>query len=68
MAYVKHKRINGHDYYYLVESYRADGKVKTRNLKYLGKNPALPVDVVHPKGLTEGRYKQKTLWEVNDDA
>ncbi len=42
MAYVRRKRIKGHDYYYLVESYRRNGKVKTRTLKYLGTTPTVP--------------------------
>jgi hypothetical protein len=45
MAYIRKKRIKGHDYYYLVESYRLDGKVKTRLLKYLGTNPTVPPEV-----------------------
>jgi hypothetical protein len=32
VAYVRCKRLKGHDYYYLVESYRQAGKVKTRTL------------------------------------
>lgn len=39
MAYVRRKQIKGRDYFYLVESYRRDGKVKTRTLKYLGRDP-----------------------------
>lgn len=42
MAYVRRKRIKAHDYYYLVESYRRNGKVKTRTLKYLGTTPTVP--------------------------
>ena len=42
MAYVRRKRLKGHDYYYLVESYRQEGKVKTRTLKYLGTAPQVP--------------------------
>lgn len=42
MAYVRRKRLKGHDYYYLVESFRRDGKVKTRTLKYLGTSPKVP--------------------------
>jgi len=43
VAYVRGKRLKGHDYYYLVESYRQDGKVKTRTLQYLGTTPEVPV-------------------------
>lgn len=39
MAYVRRKQIKGRAYFYLVESYRRDGKVKTRTLKYLGRDP-----------------------------
>ena len=42
MAYVRRKRLKGHDYYYLVASFRQDGKVKTRTLKYLGTTPQVP--------------------------
>lgn len=42
MAYVRRKRLKGHDYYYLVESFRQAGKVKTRTLKYLGRTPQVP--------------------------
>jgi len=42
MAYVRRKRIKGHDYYYLVESVRLNGKVRSRTLKYLGKTPTVP--------------------------
>jgi hypothetical protein len=39
MAYIKEKFINGSGpYLYLQESYREGDKVKTRHLKYLGKN------------------------------
>jgi len=47
MAYVRRKRVKGHDYYYLVKSYRLNGKVKTRILKYLGSSPHVPVPVQH---------------------
>lgn len=51
MAYVRRKRIQGHDYYYLVESYRLNGKVRSRTLKYLGKTPTVPPEyqaLMHP--------------------
>lgn len=61
MAYVRRKRVKGHDYYYLVESYRQDGKVRTRNLKYLGTTPDLPTQYQH---LLEPRRNrvQSLLW------
>lgn len=37
MAYLKPKRIRGHTYWYVVESRRVDGGVKTVNLAYLGR-------------------------------
>ena len=37
MAYLKSKIVNGHAYWYVVESKRVDGKVKTVHLEYLGK-------------------------------
>lgn len=42
MAFVRRKQVKGCDYYYLVESFRQNGKVKTRTLKYLGKTPQVP--------------------------
>ncbi len=61
MAYVRRKRLKGHDYYYLVESFRQDGKVKTRTLKYLGTTPQVPSQFQY---LLESRRnpKQRLLW------
>ena len=39
MPHVKRKRIRGNEYYYLVHNHRRGGKVKTRTLEYLGKEP-----------------------------
>ena len=61
MAYVRRKRLKGHDYYYLVESYRQAGKVKTRTLKYLGTTPQVPSQFQY---LLESRRnpRQRLLW------
>ena len=61
MAYVRRKRLKGHDYYYLVESYRQAGKVKTRTLKYLGTTPQVPSQLQY---LLESRRspRQRLLW------
>jgi hypothetical protein len=61
MAYVKRKRINGVDYYYLVESYRAQGKVKSRTLAYLGKDRKVPAQFVHLAGRPRRRRRQQLL-------
>jgi len=45
MAYVVKKTISGKDYYYLKESKRVDGKVKTRNIAYFGKKKPTKKDV-----------------------
>ena len=37
MAFVRTKTIKGHDYEYLVETYREGDKVKQRVIKYLGR-------------------------------
>jgi transposase len=37
MAHLKPKKIRGHTYWYVVQSRRADGKVKTDTLAYLGR-------------------------------
>lgn len=62
MAYVKRKRIKGNDYYYLAESYRAGGKVKTRTLAYLGRNPEVPEHLTHHMVRTR-RHRQKMFWD-----
>lgn len=63
MAYVRKKRIKGHDYYYLIESYRRHGKVKTRTLKYLGTSPDVPPEWQHLLGPRRRRPHQPTLWD-----
>jgi hypothetical protein len=62
VAYVRRKRLKGHDYYYLVESYRQEGKVKTRTLKYLGTTPQVPTQYQY---LLESRRNpaQGLLWD-----
>ena len=61
MAFVRRKRLKGHDYYYLVESRRQNGKVKTRTLKYLGRTPDVPAQFQY---LLESRRspRQGLLW------
>lgn len=61
MAYVKKKRIKGRLYYYLVESYRRNGKVKTRTIKYLGTSPDVPPEYRHLLG--PRRSTQSSLWD-----
>ena len=63
MAYVKKKRLKGRDYYYLVESYRSEGKVKTRTLKYLGTTPEVPEELRHLLGPRRRRPAQPLLWD-----
>ena len=36
MTFVRKKRVNGYEYYQLVESYRENGKVRQRTLAHLG--------------------------------
>jgi len=62
VAYVRRKRLKGRDYYYLVESYRQDGKVKTRHLKYLGTTPHVPPQYQHLLESHRGRV-QRLLWD-----
>lgn len=62
MAYVRKKRLKGHDYYYLVESYRRNGKVKTRTIKYLGASPDVPPEYRHLLDLRR-RRTQSLLWD-----
>lgn len=63
MAYVRRKRVKGHDYYYLVESFRREGKVRTRTLKYLGTTPQVPAEFQH---LLELRRVRRQGWLWND--
>ena len=37
MAFIRAKKIRGHTYYYRVQSYVENGKIKQKVLKYLGK-------------------------------
>jgi hypothetical protein len=57
MAYVRKKRNKGHDYFYLVESYRKGGKVRTRTLKYLGTSPDVPIHLRHLLGPKRNRLQ-----------
>jgi len=41
--FVRIKKINGHDYRYLVKSVRIEGKVKQQFIKYLGKVDPLDI-------------------------
>lgn len=40
-VFLRKKRINGSDYWYLVETYREDGKVRQRVVKYIGSDERL---------------------------
>lgn len=62
MAYVRKKRLKGHAYYYLVESYRRNGKVKTRTIKYLGTSADVPPEYQHLLG-SRRRPAQSLLWD-----
>jgi len=62
VAYVRKKRLKGNDYYYLVESYRRDGKVKTRTIKYLGTSPDVPPEYRYLLG-SRRRRTQPSLWD-----
>ena len=62
MAHVKPKRIKGKTYYYLVESYRENGKVKTRTVKYLGTTPDVPEELRPLLGKQRRRAWQQKLW------
>jgi hypothetical protein len=62
VAYVRKKRLKGHDYYYLVESFRRNGKVKTRTIKYLGTSPDVPPEYQHLLG-PRRRRNQSLLWD-----
>jgi hypothetical protein len=41
--FVRIKKINGHNYRYLVKSIRVDGKMKQKFIKYLGKVDPLDI-------------------------
>ena len=71
MAYVRRKHIGRGDYYYLVETYRDQGKVRARTLAYLGKTPEVPARLAHLVGRPRrravargnvSRQPQRLLW------
>ena len=66
MAYVRRKRLKGHDYYYLVESYRQHGKVRTRTLQYLGTTPEVPAKLQYLLERSRARrgQHQMLLWPM----
>lgn len=66
MAYVRRKRLKGNDYYYLVESYRQNGKVRTRTLQYLGTTPEVPAKLQHLLERSRARrgQHQMLLWPM----
>lgn len=57
MVYIAKKIIKGHTYYYLMESKRIKGKVKTKTIKYLGKSKKLAQEKL--KDLQKPKLKQK---------
>jgi hypothetical protein len=67
MAYVRRKRLKGHDYYYLVASFRQGGKVRTRTLKYLGTSPQVPVQYQYLLESHRGQA-QGLLWTNSSPA
>jgi hypothetical protein len=70
VAYVRRKRLKGHDYYYLVESYRQNGKVKTRTLQYLGTTPEVPAKfqyLLEPGRARRGQ-RQLLMWPARPAA
>jgi len=61
MSFIRVKTVKDAKYYYLVESYRDDGKVKQRILAYYG--TTLPSDAVVPKQVstTQGTVVPKQV-------
>jgi len=53
--YITKKKIKGHDYFYLRQSVRENGKVKTKNIAYLGKS------------LTEAKKKAKEIMKFDKE-
>ena len=45
MAFIRAKKIKGHTYYYRVESYVENGRIRQKILKYLGKE--IPEEYLH---------------------
>lgn len=52
-------------YYYIVESYRENGKVRQRNLAYLGDEPDIPRQIIYSIG-TLWRLK-RNIPKIEDD-
>lgn len=47
MSYVRRKRIDGIEYFYLVEGKKIDDKVKQRVIAYLGKHKTVGAAYLH---------------------
>ena len=45
MSFIRHSTVNGHTYYAVVQSYRDGGKVRHRQLAYLGRYPTVPAAI-----------------------
>jgi hypothetical protein len=53
------KKINGHEYRYLVKSVRVDGKIKQKVIKYLGKADPLEVSGGEGTDTAAGRVQSR---------
>lgn len=66
MAFVRKKRVNGREYYQLVENYREDGKVRQRMLVHLGPYPTVEAAIeAHEQG---AEYKRGLAGEYQARA
>src|SRR5829696_1425926 len=60
MAFVRKKRVNGHEYYQVVENYRENGKVRQRMLEHLGKYPTVEEAIEYRRRKVEHyRYESR---------
>lgn len=62
MAFIRTKEIKGRLYYYLVKSFREDGKVKQKVIKYLGTTPMTELE----KSMICKKAEKKIVKEEKD--
>jgi hypothetical protein len=57
VAYIRKKKVDGREYYQVVEGYREDGKVKQRVLAHLGRHATIDEALEHLPSSIERRRR-----------
>jgi hypothetical protein len=70
MSYIRSKTIKGNQYLYEQESYRENGSVKTRHIKYIGQNNNVELGTtqVKPYSIMNPQTGEKTYFFTREDA